>query len=312
MSKNLIKILIGIWAIIAVGLTAFLVCGISYNKSAGDIFSFFKWGDVSMLNVQKDENTPLDNFNKINVDFSSTDIIIQSTDEPNLRIIQKSTGKLRNEEKFTISKENDNIIIKRSNSRVAFSIFNLGNLQERIEVYIPKNYTKNLDIQSSSGNIIFNSDINLNNISCIASSGNLRDESIINANDVNLKASSGNISLEALMSKSYKVNTSSGNIDINSLSGSGDVSASSGNVKVNYKDISEYSNVSARSGNVDLVIPEGLNFEFSGRCNSGDIKSSFDLNYKNKRGNEATAQVGSAPYKKINASTSSGNIDVSN
>lgn len=103
MSKNLIRILIGIWAIIAVGLTAFLVYGISYNKSAGDIFSFFKWGDVSMLNVQKDENTPLDNFNKINVDFSSADIIIQSTNEPNLRIIQKSTGKLRNEEKFTIN-----------------------------------------------------------------------------------------------------------------------------------------------------------------------------------------------------------------
>lgn len=312
MNRSLIKILIGIWLIIAVGLTGFLAYAIHYNKSAGDVFSFFKWRDVSASTVQKDENIPLDNFNKINVDFSSADIIVQTTNEPNLRVVQKSSGKLKNEEKFTINKENDNIIIKRNTSPVVFSIFNIGNLQERIEIYIPKSYTKDLDIQSSSGNVIFNSDINLNNISCRAGSGNLQGETNINGNDVNLKASSGNINVETLISKTYKVNTSSGNIHINSLSGSGDAAASSGNVKINYKDISEYSNVSARSGNVNLVVPKGLSFEFNGRCSSGDIRSNFDLNYKNKKGNEATGQIGSGPYKKINASTNSGNIDISN
>ena len=311
MNRTIIKILIGIWVIIAVGLTGFLVYAIHYNKDAGDVFIFFRGRGLSALTVQKDEKIPLDNFNKINVDFSSADIIVQTTDEPNLRVVQKSTAKLREEEKFTINKENDNIIIKRSTSPVIYSIFNFGNFGEKIEVYIPKNYTKDLDIQSSSGNVIFNSDINLNNISCTAGSGNLQDGSNISANDVNLKASSGNISVEALMSKTYKVNTSSGNIYIDSLSGSGEVAASSGNVKINYKDIEEYSNVSAHSGNVNLVVPNTLSFEFSGKCNSGDINSNFDLNYKNKRGNEATAQVGSGPYKKINVNTGSGNIGIS-
>lgn len=311
MSRNLIKILIGIWIIIAVALTGFLVYALHYNKSAGWGFSIFKGRDVSMLTVQKDENLPLDNFNKINVNFSSADIIVQSTDESNLRVVQKSTGKLKDEEKFVINKENDNIIIQRKTSRVGFSIFNIGNLQESIEIYIPKSYTKSLDIQSSSGNVIFNSDISLNNINCTARSGNLQGETNINANDVNLKASSGNINVENLTSKNYKVNTSSGNIHIGSISGSGEVAASSGNIRIKYKDISEYSNVSANSGNVNLIVSEGLSFEFNGKCNSGDIDSNFDLNYKSKRGNEATAQVGSAPYKKINARTSSGNIDIS-
>ncbi|AGK99391.1 DUF4097 family beta strand repeat-containing protein [Clostridium pasteurianum] len=309
MNRSLIKILIGIWLAIAVVLTGFLAYAIHYNKSAGDVFSFFKWRDVSASTVQKDENISLDNFNKINVDFSSSDIIVQTTDEPNLRVIQKATSKLSEEEKFTINKENDNIIIKRGTFRSVFRIFDFG---EKIEVYIPKTYTKDLDIQSSSGNVIFNSDIDLNNLSCTIGSGSLQSKGNVNVNVANLKANSGNISVKSLSSKSYKVNTSSSNIAVDSLSGSGDAAASSGNVKINYKDISEYSNVSSHSGDVDLVVPNGLSFQFNGRCSSGDIRSSFDLNYKNKKRNEATGQVGNGPYKKINASTNSGNIDISN
>lgn len=310
MNRTIIKILIGIWVIIAVGLTSFLVYAIRYSKSSGESFGFFQWRNVSVSTVQKDESVPLNNFNKINVDFSSEDIIVQTTDESNLRVVQKGATKLKEGDKFTINKDNNNIIIKRTASNIVHSIFNFGYFGEKIEVYIPKSYNKDLDIQSSSGNVIFNSDINLNNISCTARSGNLQLNGNITGNDVNLKSSSGNISVEALMSKIYKVNTSSGNIHIDSLSGSGEVAVSSGDVKINYTDIKEYSNVSTHSGNVNLSIPKGLSFEFNGKCSSGDINSNFDLNYKNKRGNEATAQVGSGPYKKINVKTSSGNIDI--
>lgn len=312
MNRSLIKILIGIWLIIAVGFTALLIYGIYYSKGVGDIFSLFKWRGVSSLTTQKDENISLDNFSKINLDFSSADIIVQTTDETNMRVVQKSYNKLTDGEKFTVTKQDNVVTIKRNNSKINFTIFNFGNFGERIEVYIPKNYNKALDIQSSSGNIIFNSNIKLNNINCETRSGNLDVEDNINVEDANLKANSGNINVAALISKNYKINTTSGNIKINSLSGSGEVKASSGNVKVNYKDISEYSNLSARSGNVDLVIPKELSFEFNGKCNSGHIRSSFDLNYTNKRENEATAQVGSGPYKKINVDTSSGDISISN
>lgn len=312
MNRSLIKILIGIWLIIAVGFTALLVYGIYYNKGAGDIFSLFKWRGVSNLTVQKDENISLDNFSKINIDFSSADIIIQTTDGTNMRVVQKSSNKLTDGERFTVTKQDDVVTIKRNNSKINFTIFNFGNFGQRIEVYIPKNYNKDLGIRSSSGNIVFNSNIKLNNINCETRSGNLDGEDNINVEDANLKANSGNINVGALISKSYKINTTSGNIKINSLSGSGEVKASSGNVKVNYKDISEYSNVSARSGNVYLAIPKELSFEFNGKCNSGDIRSSFNLNYTNKRENEATAQVGSGPYKKIKVDTSSGDISISN
>lgn len=310
MNRSLVKILIAIWLVIAVALTGFLAYAIYYNKSAGDVFSFFKWRDVSASTVQKDENIPLDSFNKINVDFSSADVIVQTTDEPNLRVVQKASSKLKEEQKFTISKENNTVTIKRNTSEMIFNIFNFGNFGEKIEVYIPKTYTKDLDIRSASGDVVFNSDIELNNINCFTSSGDFYGKNNISANNIILKSSSGDISIGDLISKSYKVDISSGDIKINSLSGSGEVEAASGDITISYKDINEYSNVSAQSGNVKLLIPKELSFQFTGKCSSGDINSNFDLNYKSKRGNEAAAQVGSGPYKKINANTNSGDIDI--
>ena len=44
---------------------------------------------------------------------------------------------------------------------------------------------------------------------------------------------------------------------------------------------------------------------------SGDIKADFPLTYESDRKNNATAQVGNEPYKTIDVSTVSGDIEVS-
>lgn len=311
MSRNFVKILIGIWLAIALVLTVFLVYNISHNRSAGEVFRIFNWDDNSILTVQKDESIPIDNSSRISIDFSSADIAVQNTDEPNLRIVEKSTGKIKEEEKFTVSKEDNTVRIHRKNDNHLGFIFNMGNFQHRIEVYIPKGYTKDLDIRSSSGNIDFASDMKLGIVNCVASSGDLKLQGTMTTNTINLKASSGNIDVENADAKNYKIETSSGDIKINSMSGSGDVSASSGNVKVRYDNIDDYSNVSAHSGDISVIVPQNISFQFNGKCTSGDINSNFDLNYKNKKGNEASTEVGSAPYKKLNINTNSGDINIS-
>lgn len=312
MDKKYNKILIVMWLIIAVGLTSLLVFGILNKSGSTGFYSIFKNSVGSTLTVQKDENIDLNNANKINVDFSSSNIIVQTTDELTMKVVQKSARKLTDNEKFTVINNGNEVTIKRSNLQRNITLFNFGNPQEIIELFIPKNYIKDLDIQTSSGNIEFNSDIVLGNFSCKASSGNLVGENNITAKDISLKASSGNIDFQSLISSTYNIEASSGNIKLNSLSGSGVLKASSGNIKVKYKDIPEYLNASVGSGNIDLILPKNLSFEFSGKCNSGNINANFDLNYKNKKGNEATAQIGSGPYKKIDVKASSGNIGISN
>lgn len=307
MNKRFVKTLLLIWICIAVLLTGILVYAIAYGHPEKKFFRTFTWGGSANM-IQKDEKVSLDNCNKINFDFTSTDIIVQTTDDTKLRVIQSSSAKLTDDQKFTISKDGDTILVS---TRERTHIFSFGSWNEKIEIYIPQSYTKDLDIRSSSGNITFNSDIILNNLACTLSSGNLHIYSNIDANEVNMKCGSGNIDIEGLKCSTYEINTSSGNIGIDSLSGSGEVSASSGNIKIDYKDIKDYSNITAHSGNITLTVPKQISFEFDGECTSGDIDSNFDLNYKNKRGNKASGKIGDGPYKKINARTTSGNIRIS-
>jgi lia operon protein LiaG len=312
MNIRLKKILLVMWLIIAVGLTTLLIHGILSKSGSTGFFRLIGNSIESKLTIQKDENIELNAINKINLDFSSSDIIVQTTNEPTIRVVQMSASTLTDDEKFTVNKTDNEVTIKRSNSQKKFSIFHLGKLEEKIELYIPENYSNDLDIWSSSGNIEFFSDISLGNINCNTMSGNLVGENNITAKDIDLKASSGNIRLDSLTSNNYKFEATSGNIRIDSLSGSGELQTTSGNIHAKFKDITQHLNATASSGNVDLVIPKGLSFEFNGICSSGNIKSNFDLNYKNEDGNEATSKIGSGPYKQIDVKTSSGNISISN
>lgn len=306
MNRRFIKILLLIWICIAVLLSGVLVYAIVNGQSAGSFFRMFKWeGNANM--IQKDEKVSLDNCNKIDFDFTSADIIVQTTDDSNLRVVQSASTKLAEDEKFTVSKDGNTILVTK---RERVHVFSFGSWNEKMELYIPKNYAKDLNIHSSSGNITFNSDVTLNNITCTQSSGNLHIYSNINANEARIKASSGNIDIGGLECSDYDINTSSGNINIDSLSGSGEAQASSGNIKIDYKDIKEYSSVEAHSGNVKLTAPKEISFEFDGECTSGDVDANFDLNYKNKRGNKASGKIGNGPYKKITARTTSGNIRI--
>ncbi|KOA18675.1 hypothetical protein CLHOM_29590 [Clostridium homopropionicum DSM 5847] len=289
MNKRIIKILISIWLIIALFLSAALIYGIVYARSNGGIFDIIAF-NIGPLKIQKEETLSIENCNEIKLDFSSEDIIIYSTDDPKLKVVQKSSNKLKENEKFTVNTENNKISIGKAKASRNINILFFGYNRRLIELYIPKNYLKDLDINLSSGDIVFDSDINLNNFKCHQSSGDF--------NAKNLKVNS------------YNIRTSSGDIDINNLWGTGEVLVTSGDIKIAYKDISEYTKVTTTSGDIKLTIPLNLSFEFHGQCTSGDINSNFQLNYENKRGTKANAKVGNGPYKKIDVTTTSGDIKI--
>lgn len=311
-NRRLIKTLIIIWSVIAFAAAAFLVYGISHAGS----FKMFEFGHIDgSYAVQKSQSIQVSNCNKISLNFSRGNVIIQTTDEPNLKVVQSSSRKLKDKDKFTVEKQGDNIQVATDtkNRAFTFSIFDFGTntFNEKIEVYIPKSYTKDLDINTVSGNVLFSSDMKLNNINCRHSSGDFKIQNSITGNEVNVKSTSGNIDIANLYSKNYDIQATSGNVYVGSISGSGRAKTASGNVRINYKSIDDYSNVSGISGNVKLTLPQNLSFKFEGKCTSGNIEGDFPLSYDGNRKNKATAQVGNGPYKTISASTVSGNIDVS-
>lgn len=315
MGRSLIKVLIGIWAAIAVAGICFLIYGLSHGNS----FKIFEFGNRitgARYAVQKSESTSVNNCSKISLKFSAGDVTVQTTDESNLKVVQSASRKLKNGEKFAIEKQGNNIEIRRKDENKVFhnkfiNIFDGFNRNEKIELYVPKSYAKDLDISTTSGDILFNSDMKLNDINCIQSSGDFKMNNSIIANNVSIKTTSGDIDITSLDSKYYNIQATSGDISVKSISGSGNAKIVSGDIKINYKSIDEYAKANSTSGDVKMVLPQNLSFKLEGRCTSGDIKGDFPLTYENDRKNKASAQVGNGPYKMINVSTVSGDIDIS-
>lgn len=301
MNKRMIKLTIAMLVVVIILLIAVLVRGTKY----GDDFLIIRGSEK----VQKQESVDLGNCSKINLtDYSGSNIEIQTTEASKLKVVQTAYNKINDNEKFTIDKNGDEINIKGEANQKKFNFFNFK-FNEKIYLYIPKNYDKDLSIENSSGNIKFLSAVKLNDLKYTGHSGNVEGNYEIQTNEISFHVSSGNIRFQKLKTNSYDIVSSSGNIQVDSISGSGKVQATSGNIKVQYDDIKEYSSVEASSGNIHLNVPEGLSFEFNGNCSSGNIHSNFDIN-KDREAKTASAKVGNGPYKKIDAKVSSGNINI--
>lgn len=309
MNKQFKLAMLVMWSIISVALIALLVYGIRTGRGEELVSSTFS-SNSGPGGVQKEISIGLEDCDNINFDFSSENIAITVTNEDKIKIVEKASKALKENEKFICEKRGKSIEVSQGDSRT-FKLFNFGTgLNRNLEVFIPSSYKNELNVETSSGNIKINGDLALTKFSGKLSSGNLKSNGSITADEAELRLTSGNITVKELLTKKYSIKASSGNIDVDSLSGSGDVKVTSGGIEITYKDIDEYATLEASSGNVRINLPKELSFEFDGECSSGNIRSSFDMNYKNKKGNRAEAKVGNGPYKKISARVTSGNINI--
>ncbi len=166
------------------------------------------------------------------------------------------------------------------------------------------------EVSSTSGNITISE--NTGELNATASSGNITVEAAIGAKEV--ETTSGVIKLSEC-SGFVKASSSSGDIIISDLGSAGIFESTSGNINVSFTDElaenREDIEAVASSGEVELKLPTGLNFDFVARTSSGDIDTSFDdsLSFK-KDGDYASGTVGVNPNFQLELATSSGNITV--
>lgn len=125
-----------------------------------------------------------------------------------------------------------------------------------------------------------------------------------------LQTGSGNIKAEKISGK-LVVNTGSGNITLEGFMGEGSAKAGSGNIKVEADQLIGDFDVKTSSGNIRLRLPKDLSFQAELQTGSGNIDTDFDssLSY-NKKGNEASGLVGDTPVCTIRAEAGSGNVRI--
>ena len=316
-------------AVIAIGLIAFLsrMSKNTLHKEENTNFDFsFNLGS-SIGKMLKEEQVNSTGIEKIRLDFDSADIEVTATDEKVIRVIESSNKPLKKHELFTLTNQNGILEIIKGERITHIPFLNFGFQQHKIELFIPKSYRGDLDIVTSSGDISALSELKLNNITTQQASGDLQIDYPLEGRNFNSNLASGDVAIKHLECNKYTIGVASGDIDVDYLKGSGAIEASSGDITIgtlsgekysidassgdiNLQGVSGTGEVHANSGDITVKLSENISLEMDAKCISGDIEGDIDIEYKNKKGSEATAAVGEAPYAKLTINTNSGDITV--
>lgn len=257
--------------------------------------------------VQKEEIVHRNDFKKITIDIASADIIIRKTEDKDIRIVEETNYSLKTEEKFYIEINEETLKVTEGNWHNSFNIFGLRDTIHTIVFELPESCFNDIEIKSNIGDVKVESDFNLSTFNCIQKTGDFYCDCTLASNYVYLKSALGDVNIKNLLSVSYEIITAHGDTKINSVCGSGNVQAQSGDIKLSYKDIAEYADVKSKLGDIHLYVPRDLCFEFRGKCIVGDIKSKLN-SYWMKDGHSAQFTIGKEPYKKIFAESKIGDI----
>ncbi|WP_228485651.1 LiaG family protein [Thermaerobacillus caldiproteolyticus] len=269
---------------------------------------FFNPIDFSWLSFgnQATQSVISKKIDMIEIDVSGVNTTIIPEKREDLKADLDGKGKL------IVKRHGDKVEVSVKRTRKWFDWF-LFNKKARLNIYIPKDYDRNMAINLGSGNLSF--------------SGHSKNEPM-KLNELLLDVGSGNINLKNLSVKYFEHNGSSGNVEIDSLTtetGSFDVSSgslnvkhyigaikaelSSGNLNVQMDKLIDSVDIEVSSGKVDINLPTNADFTLNGKTSSGNITCDFPLTSK-KISNKNIKGIHGSGKHQIDLTVSSGNINI--
>ena len=309
-NKGIKIVLIIILAILVIALVNFMIYAIiSRNNDYGVNFSFIAFGDNTEKIFEKEyEPGELD---RINVDVSSSNVLIEKADVDKIKVtaygekdekinetinnnelsITKSKTKVfifamfywcdekiiiqvpnECDEEFNIhtssgdiaapNLENNVINLESSSGKIECGNINNGNFKSSSGDITVGNGNE-ITIQTSSGSIKAG---DFNKLSAEASSG---DVEVGKVGESTIKTSSGKILVES--AKRLQAEASSGEIYINKIEEYCNLVTSSGSIEIDSLNITENSNINAKSGDVDIRSKNDIYIETETGSGDADV-----------------------------------------
>ena len=246
------------------------------SKSEKEIFNFIGFNYASSdesLSIVSEETLDLDNVNDINFNLDVDDITFMDNSDEKIKIVEKCTKELSENEKLQVNLKNNKIDVYR-NSKLNINLLNRSFKRELI-VYLPKSYNKNINIKLSVGDVDFSSELKLNNLKIYLTTGDIDINSNIECKSFILEGNTGDANINSLSSNEYGISFNTGNIEISNLSGKGYINTTTGDLRCNIYDLTGNSDFSSSVGDITLNIKKELNFKINASCDIGDIKTDF-------------------------------------
>lgn len=252
MSKTSKALLIG-GIILVVGLVIGLI---------GFALSGFNFEGLSSAKAVTNTYDVTESFQNISIDVKTDEIFIQPSEDGKCHVVCEESDKFYHQVKVT----NNTLMITTVDDT---SWTDWISRSSEVWVYLPEKAYQALDIHSSTGKAIIQSNTFFDNITVEASTGDVFVSSSSKKTDI--KVTTGDINLSDLSSDEISLETSTGRIQLNSVTCSGKISTTVSTGKTVLNDVSCKSFISnGTTGDVDLtnVIAEE---SFSIERSTGDV-----------------------------------------
>lgn len=311
--KNWVKFRIVLWSIVAILLSLVLIIGIkgwSTNIFSTNVFN----GVFSISNMKVVKELRFDDVNNIKnikTNFNASDLIITENDEDNIKIIVKSNKTVKNKKYINAEINSDTLSIEDFNNKSSRNIFGMSNgYYLQVEIKIPKSYKENITIKNIVGNIIFDSDLKLNDLHVDVKTGDIDGNQNINSNKIYINNKVGNVNFNYLYGREATIDVKTGDIDIDKFSGKGVIESKVGDITCNVENLDGDLSVESKVGDVELYINKNLNFIFEGNKSFGDLDIGLKFNNVSKSSESFIGQYGENPVNKIIANVKTGDISI--
>lgn len=287
MNKSISIILIILLSILSILLIGGLVIGINSN------YNFDNFIITDSYSNKLVEEKEISNIKDLNIEVDVADAKIEVQDSDSIKIELYSN----NPKTYEINEENNMIKVVLKNKIRPFNFFNKGAVAK---IYVPKNYSNNVIVNSGTGDIKIG-DVNNANLEVKSDVGDVKVNSIfrgvINSrvgdikikkiNELNIESKTGDVKVDQVDTINVKSNT--GDIKIGTVNKLLKIKSKTGDVKIENANIKENSNISSDIG--DVKIYKAIGCYVNGNTNVGDIKinnndrkSNIELNINSRVG----------------------------
>lgn len=168
-------------------------------------------------NIRKEEKIQIDKTNTIKISLKEANINIMLTDDEEVKVVQYSNKNLKQNEMFLIDKETKHLIITEPKQKLLNNIF-----KKQItdyDIYIPKSYSRNLIIETISGDVNIQEEMKLKNIQVKTTNGNITFLNPVVADKLIIKTTSGNITLNDINTNELTIDTTTGDVQAQKITG---------------------------------------------------------------------------------------------
>ena len=270
--------------------------------------------------------------NDIEIATSAAEVSVRTIDSDIARVIYRSgTGGLS----FSAKMEGDTLKIEEKGA--FFVLFDLGDNDSQLEIFLPAKEYGDISVASASDNIDIENlvceefvsvttsgdtdyEIYAENIDIYTTSGSVNASNCTDrkAENITIGSVSGNHTIKGFGTEDYNIYTTSGEIRVDGLSGKGEVALTSGEIYLSFAEWDGDISIDAVSGEVDITLPAGSGVVVDLDAVSGGVDVELETaegegaGTANLSGESSSGVIGGSNSHKVNVDLVSGEVEIHN